>query len=335
LLGNPLDDIEGRPIGDLIIVRSYQPVRASIRHLQDRLFAIWGVAIAAGALMSWLIAKRILRPVHELDQAAARIAEQDYSVRVAASGGDELARLGQTFNQMSESIQDARDELIRQERLTTIGRLATSIVHDLRNPLAAIYGGAEMMVDGDLTPEQTQRVVQSIYRASRVINDLLQELLDVSRGRMQAPELCPLADVAGAAVDAQRPFAEQRHVSMALDIDPAIEVSMERGRMERVFLNLVSNSLEAMPEGGAIAIGAERNGESVVVRVSDNGPGIPPEIRARLFQPFVTTGKNGMGLGLALSRQAVAAHGGDLWVEDAPGGGACFCVQLPLAGENE
>jgi signal transduction histidine kinase len=326
--GSSLDDIEGKPLGDLLMVRSYEPVRSGIRSLQRRLIWIWGTAILAAALISFVIARKILQPVQELDRAAARIAEQDYSVRVAAAGGDELARLARTFNQMSASIQDARDELIRQERLSTIGRLASSIVHDLRNPLAAIYGGAEMMVDGELNPAQTQRVAQTIYRSSRVIKDLLQELVDVSRGRMQAPELCALCEVAGAAVEAQRPMAEQQNVRIEMSVDPGIEVLLERGRMERVFLNLVNNALEAMPDGGGVSIRAERQAGDVVVRVADTGPGIPAEIRDRLFQPFVTAGKNGLGLGLALSRQTVLAHGGELWVEPA-GEGACFCLRLP------
>jgi signal transduction histidine kinase len=154
--------------------------------------------------------------------------------------------------------------------------------------------------------------------------------VDVSRGRLQAPELCILSDVAGAAIDSQRLTAEQQNVYITSTIDPGIEVLLERGRMERVFLNLVVNALEAMPEGGGIDIDAERKADSVIVRLADTGPGIPKEIRSRLFQPFVTAGKNGLGLGLALSRQAVLAHGGDLWVEDTPAGGACFCVRLPL-----
>jgi signal transduction histidine kinase len=331
VLGSPLEDIEGRPFGELLMVRSYEPVRAGIRSLQRQLIGIWGTAIVAAALMSLLIAKRILRPVQQLDRAAARISEQDYSVRVPETGDDELARLARTFNQMSGSIEETRDELIRQEQLNTIGRLASSIVHDLRNPLAAIYGGTEMMVDGELSPEQTQRVARSIYRSSRVIKDLLQELVDVSRGRMQAPELCVLEEIAGAAVDSQRPLAEQRNVAIESSIDPGIEVLLERGRMERVFMNLVSNALEAMPDGGRVSLGAELHEGHVIVRVADTGPGIPPEIRDKLFQPFVTARRNGLGLGLALSRQTVLAHGGDLWVEDMPAGGACFCVSLPLA----
>lgn len=333
-LGSTLADIDGHPLGDVLMLRSYAPLRNDIRNLQQRFLWIWGTAILAGAAISLLIARRILRPIHDLDRAAARIAEQDFSARVPESGSDEVGRLARTFNQMSASIQDAREELIRQERLNTIGRLASSIVHDLRNPLASIYGGAEMLVDGELSEEQTQRVGRNIYRSSRVIKDLLQELSEVSRGRVEAPEICALDEIAGAAVEAQRTFAEQQHVNIEPRIDPGIPVLLERGRMERVFLNLINNALEAMPNGGTITITAERHREAVIVRVADTGPGIPKAIRDRLFQPFVTSGKNGLGLGLALSRQAARAHGGDLWVEDAPGSGACFCLRLPLGARG-
>lgn len=334
VLSSPLEDIEGRPLGDLLMIRSYEPIRSAVERLERRLFWIWGTAILVAGLVSYLIARRILRPVQELDRAAARIASQDYSARVPEAGDDELGRLAQTFNQMSASIQDAREELIRHERINTIARLATSIVHDLRNPLAAIYGGAEMMIDGELNESQMRRIVQNIYRSSRVIKDLLQELSDVARGRIQAAEGCSLRDVVGAAVETQRPLAEQQKVDVELTIDPSIELPLERARVERVFVNLLHNALEAMPEGGAITVRAQREADQVVVRIWDTGPGIPPEIRDRLFQPFVTAGKNGLGLGLALSRQTVLAHGGDLWVENGVSRGACFCVRLPLASSD-
>jgi len=333
-LSSPLNDIAGQRIGDLLIVRSYQPVRNRVEMLQRRLLWIWGTAILAAGLVSYLIALRILRPVRELDRAAARIAGQDYSARVPESGSDELGRLARSFNQMSASIQDAREDLIRHERIDTIARLATSIIHDLRNPLAAIYGGAEMLVDGELNEVQMRRVAQNIYRSSRVIKDLLQELSDLSRGRMQTAERCSLEEVVGAAVEAQRPMAEQQRVTIEMNIDPAIELPLERARIERVFVNLINNALEVMPDGGAITVVAATAGDEVTVRVSDTGPGIPAEIREQLFQPFTSAGKNGLGLGLALSRQTVRAHGGDLWSEDGNSRGACFCVRLRMAASD-
>jgi signal transduction histidine kinase len=233
---------------------------------------------------------------------------------------------------MCASIRQAREDLIRQERISTIGRLSGSIVHDLRNPLAAIYGGAEMLVDGDLPPAHVKRLAGNIYRASRRIQELLQDLLNVSRGKTTAPEICRLREVAVAACDSLAAAADTQAVHIDVSIPSEIEVPLERSRMERAFVNLIGNALEAMPDGGEIRISAVLERSSVVVQVEDTGPGIAPEIRASLFQPFVTAGKrNGLGLGLALTRQTVLEHGGDMWVESEPGRGARFKFRLPGA----
>jgi signal transduction histidine kinase len=329
VLGSPLRSIEGAPAGDLLIVHSFAAITNGIDALQRRLLLVWAAAILAGLGFSALLAHRILKPIRQLDNAAALIARQEYAARVPVEGNDELSRLAMTFNEMCQSIQDARQELIRQERISTIGRLSSSIVHDLRNPLASIYGGAEMIMDGALSEKQMQRVAGNIYRSSRVVNDMLQELVDVSRGRMQAPEPCRLSEVIEAAVDAQMSAADQRGVMIMTNVDAAVELPLERARMERVFVNLISNALEAMPNGGKIEITVEQNCRDVVVHIDDTGPGIPEGVRERLFQPFVTASRNGLGLGLALSRQSALDHGGDLWAEDSAERGARFRLRLP------
>src|SRR5260370_30133570 len=114
-----------------------------------------------------------------------------------------------------------------------------------------------------------------------------------------------------------------------MNVDAEIELPAERARIERVFVNLINNAIDAMPAGGRIEIAAERRGTDVIVRVDDSGPGIPEEVRTQLFQPFATAGKNGIGLGLALSRQTALDHGGDLWAETGSGPGARFRLRLP------
>jgi signal transduction histidine kinase len=329
VLGTTLRDLSGAPAGDLLILHNFDAIRRDLNSLETRLFLIWLAAVVAGLAVSVLLAQRVLKPIRQLDQAAALIARESYGAQVPVHGDDELGRLARTFNAMSGSIQSAREELIRRERISTIGRLSSSIVHDLRNPLASIYGGAEMMMDGELSPEQMQRLAGNIYRSSRVINEMLQELVDVSRGRIQPPETCHLSEVIGASVDVLSPVAAEHGVEIHTSVDPAIELPLERARMERVFLNLISNAIEAMPAGGRISIIASRNGNGTIVEVRDTGPGIPTIVRARLFQPFVTSGKNGLGLGLALSRQTLLDHGGDLWADSDPGNGACFHLRLP------
>jgi signal transduction histidine kinase len=327
----PLVDEQSRPVGELHILRSFESADNRIATLRQRMFAVWAVAILIGIALTYLLAKRILQPVQALDQAAAEIGRRNYGVRVEPKTEDELGRLSKTFNNMAESIQSAREDLIRQERISTIGRLSTSIVHDLRNPLAAIYGGAEMLIDNtDLAPEQVRRLAQNIYRSSRHVQELLSELSDVTRGRTQAPEPCSLNEIVTAATDMLAPQARKSGVEIHSEIEPGIELPLERSRMERVFENLFSNAIEAMPAGGTIHVTSQSSDQDVTIAVEDNGPGIEQSISARLFEPFVTAGKtNGIGLGLALSRKTVVDHGGEMWAESKEGRGARFLVRLP------
>lgn len=328
-LATPLLDIRGEPIGQLLILRSFEAARHSIAALRTEIVALWLSAMAAALLVTFFVARRIMRPVAELDRAASEIGRQNYDYRVDVHSGDELGRLGTTFNAMCESIQQARQELTRQERISTIGRLSTSIVHDLRNPLAAIYAGAEMLFDSNLPMPQIKRLAINIYRASRGIQEMLQQLLNVSRGRTGVPEMCYVGDVVSAAWAAVEPDAEAKKVKLVDEVPSGVECPMERARMERVFRNLFENAVEVMNTGGTVRIHATQEESALVIVVKDTGPGIRPEVRDRLFQPFVTFGKkNGLGLGLALSRQTLLDHGGDLWVT-GNGPGAEFQMRLP------
>lgn len=332
LFKTPLLDISGKAVGEICILRSFEAAQTRIAALSSNIILLWLAAVTAGFGLTYLLARRIVEPVVRLDRAAAEVARQNYAIEVEAGSEDELGRLARTFNTMCASIRQAREDLIRQERISTIGRLSGSIVHDLRNPLAAIYGGSEMLVDGDLPPAHVKRLAANIYRASRRIQELLQDLLNVSRGKTQAPEVCRLREVAAAACDSLAAAADQQGVKLDLAIPPEIELPLERNRIERAFANLIVNALEVMPEGGEVRLSAELKDGAAIMRVDDTGPGIAPEIRSNLFQPFVSAGKrNGLGLGLALSRQTVIEHGGDMWVESHAGRGARFVIRLPGA----
>ena len=327
-LTTPLMDVRGHPMGKLSIFRSFATADQRLESLRWNILLTWVAAVLVGLALTYLLARRILAPVKQLDRAAEAIARGDYDIRLPVESRDELGRLTETFNNMCSSIQSARRELIQKERIATIGRLSTSIVHDLRNPLAAIYGGAEMLVDSDLPPPQVKRLAQNIYRASRRIQELLQDLVNVSRGKPKAVEVCRLRDVIGAAWDTLARAAEAQSVTVSLHVPEEIELPLERSRMERVFVNLFSNSLDAMPDGGHIEIVARREGSVVLVEVGDTGPGISSEVRASLFQPFHSGKRNGLGLGLALSRQTVLDHGGDMWADGDGASGAHFCLRL-------
>jgi signal transduction histidine kinase len=328
----PLADIDGRAVGQLAILRSFDAANREIGALRRTLSLLWLASVLAGMALAYLPARHIVEPVRALDRAAAAVAHRNYDCEVPVKSQDELGRLAATFNAMCASIRQAREDLIRSERISTIGRLATSIVHDLRNPLGAIYGGAEMLMYAQLSEAHTQRLARNMYKASLRIQELLEDLLDVGRG--PAGEIGPhnLRDVVAGAVDSVAASAEAQKVAIEIDVPENLEAPLDRRRIERVFQNLLGNALEAMPQGGSIVISASAKDGSAVVEVSDTGPGIAPEIRDRLFQPFVTARKGaGLGLGLALSRQAVVDHGGDMWANPSSSRGACFSFRLPLS----
>jgi signal transduction histidine kinase len=334
-LVTPLLDIDGHAVGQLAILRSFEVAQREISTLRRNISLLWLVSMAAGLALTYLLARRIVEPVTALDRAAAEVSRQNYHCEVPVKSEDELGRLAATFNTMCASIREAREELIRSERIATIGRLATSIVHDLRNPLATIYAGAEMLLYSQLSEAMTHRLAGNMFGASRRIQELLQDLLDVGRGKAGEIHLCDLREIAGAVAGSLESAAAAQQVRIVLEVPEGLDLPLDRRRIERVFLNLMGNALEAMPAGGAIAVSAAADPDSVVVTVADTGPGIAPEIRSRLFQPFVTARKKaGLGLGLALARQAVVDHGGEMWA-DSSEAGASFLFRLPRRANPE
>ena len=204
-----------------------------------------------------------------------------------------------------------------------------SIVHDLRNPLATIHSSAEMLVLLSLSQPQVQRIARNMYSASVRMRELLEEFFDRSRRLEKEVELSDVRELVTSAVDKIEVSAEFQSVRIVQVVPEGLEVALDRHRIHRVLVNLLVNALEVMPDGGIIHISAVSDGCSVLIRVRDNGPGIAPEIHGRLFQPFATAGKaNGIGLGLAFSRQVVIDHGGQMWVESSSRG-ACFAIRLP------
>jgi signal transduction histidine kinase len=208
------------------------------------------------------------------------------------------------------------------------------IVHDLRNPLATIHGSAEILVRTRLSQPEVHRIARNMYSASVRMRELLEQFLDQSRGTGQDVELSNVRTLVEAAVERIAVSAEFQSVNIVQNIPKGLVVLLNRHSIQRVLVNLLVNALEAMPKGGTIRVTAESSPGSVLIQVRDTGPGIAPEIWDRLFQPFATAGKpNGIGLGLASSRQAVLNHGGEMWAKSSPNG-ACLSFRLPQPSRN-
>jgi signal transduction histidine kinase len=186
-----------------------------------------------------------------------------------------------------------------------------------------------MLMDLDRAPSQVKRLAVNIHRAAGRMRELLADATSAYSGNKAAVETCSIRDVIARASESAALAAANQSVQILLELPKDIELPLVRSRIESVFFNIISNSFEAMPDGGKVRIRAVKTSTSVLIEVEDTGPGIPRSIRDRLFDPFVTAGKqNGLGLGLALSRKIVLDHGGDLWIE--PAASARFIVRLPL-----
>jgi signal transduction histidine kinase len=173
-----------------------------------------------------------------------------------------------------------------------------------------------------------QRLATNIFRAAGRMRELLADLNSLAYGNAGTAEKCDLREVIAAASNAAWP-ATDHSIQIVLEVPEGIELPLIRPRMQSVFFNLIVNALEAMPTGGRLHMKAREAGGYVLIEMEDTGPGIPHGIRDRLFEPFVTLGKqNGLGLGLALVRQTILNHGGDIWTE--PSAGARFVMRLPL-----
>jgi signal transduction histidine kinase len=207
-----------------------------------------------------------------------------------------------------------------------------SFIHDLRNPLSAIHGSAELLVGLRLSEPQIHRIARNLYGASVRMKELVEEMLMRCRGTDKKLESSDLRHLVISAVDKIGLIAEAQSVRIVHNVPENLIITMDRRRIERVLVNLFVNALDVMPAGGTIRISAIPERYKVLVKVRDTGPGIAPEIRDRLFQPFATAGKtDGLGLGLAFSRQSVLDHGGQMWVETSSQG-ACFAFCLPSTG---
>ncbi len=328
-----LSDGGGSTVAELWAVRSFTGVEDRVRALRRTIVIAWLVAMTVGLALSYWLARRIVRPIRTLTHAAQKIGREDYSVRVPEFSNDELGVLARTFNRMSASIEESRAEQVRTGQITAVGRLAASIAHDLRNPLAAVVGGAEMLAEFDLPPDQMKQTGAHIHKAARRMEQLLSEIGQVARSAPGQRVRCTAEELVTAAIDSQQAKAAARNVIVQSSVPATLSVQCERSRVERVLVNLIANAIEVLPGGGRIEItGFDDPAGNVWIQVRDDGPGVPVEIRGKLFQPFVTAGKkNGLGLGLALARQAMLDQGGDLELVESDKG-ACFQMRLPKSG---
>ena len=232
-----------------------------------------------------------------------------------------------------EELKETQNELIRAERLSVVGRMASAIIHDLKNPMTTIKGFADLLGRPDLTPEARKRFSEKVTRTIDAFVGMTQEILDYARGSSSLNlGITKVSDFVEDICSFIRPEFNQREIQIQTVLKYPGTLVMDRDKLWRVFMNIANNARDALGDQGIFMITSHllEDSDQVEFWLADNGPGIPREVRERLFEPFVTHGKQyGTGLGLAISKKIVEDHGGTINVETRPGQGACFIIRMP------
>jgi signal transduction histidine kinase len=317
----------------------------------DLAVIVGGIAVGASmaliALFGIVLARSIGRPVRAVADGAGRIAGGDFSHRLPEEGPGEVGELTHAFNEMAERLEVSHAELEQQnEELRESERMKTELVsivsHELRTPLASVLGFTALLLKREFDPPTRRHYLGIVDAQARRLAALLEDFLDVQRIEHEGVDLSKenvdLADLLDE--QAQLYAAQSPNHQLAVEAERPLTVRGDPGRLAQVVGNLLSNAIKYSPEGGTVEVVAGRSAEGVRIAVRDEGLGIPEEQQDRIFTKFFrgdagATGITGTGLGLAVSREIVEAHGGRIGFDSDPGQGTTFWLELPGAnGES-
>jgi signal transduction histidine kinase len=321
------------PSLNLWVLKSFDRATAFLSSLNELLLALGLTAVLAGSLLVFLVSHTFTRPLENLVAGVRALEQGDYAYPLQAQGGDEVALVTAAFDRMRTSLQKTHRELLDAERLATIGRMASSISHDLRHSLAAVVANAEFLCESNLTPRQREDLYAEIGIAVNQMTELIDSLLEFSRTRESLrPTYGDVRSAIDRAVQGVKAHPEFQRIRIRISGDGSSEGWFDFKKLERALLNLLLNACEVVPpESGKIDIELQRRGESLEIRIQDNGPGIAEAVRDRLFEPFVSHGKeNGTGMGLTVVQKILQDHGGDVVVEQTSASGTTFRINIPL-----
>ena len=330
-----MDEMMGPDASQAAMEQMFGPAeRAYLEAINSSLWLAGFVAALVALALGLLFARQISSPIRTLTAAARRLGAGDVDQRVPVRGRrDELGELAEAFNSMAEAV--GRQEMLRRQ-------MAAAIAHELRNPLAIIQANLEAMLDGirPLSAEEVADVHRETQLLSRLVTDL-RDLSLVETGQLPLrKELTDLSALVHTSVARFSSQAEEKSVRLTVEAsEDSPRADVDQDRVDQVLGNLLDNALRHTPSGGEVMVRLQpdaRRGE-VRVNVRDTGPGIPEEHLPNVFERFYradlarTRTDGGSGIGLAVVKQLVEAHGGRVWAESQPGKGATFSFVLPAA----
>jgi signal transduction histidine kinase len=286
----------------------------------------------ASVVLTFAVGRRLSRRIRELGRRTRQIAAGDFSPMPLPGGADELRELGRSVNEMAQRLAQYEETVRRTERLRLLGQVSGGLAHQLRNGVTGARLAVQLHArecDGRADAE----ALQVALRQLALVEMHLKRFLDLGRSSEMRREPCQLAALLSETIELLRPQARHAHIELRWQppqgTDAGPVVLGDAGQLGHLFLNVLSNAVEAAGPGGEVELRLKEGSEGrAVVEVLDSGPGPAPEVAARLFEPFVTGKREGVGLGLAVARQVAEAHGGGIRWHRADGR-TCFEILLP------
>jgi signal transduction histidine kinase len=324
--------LNSSPAVTLTVIKSFDRATAFLKSLNRWIVLGGTAAVVLGWGLIFVISTTFTRPLANLLTGVHALEQGDFSYPLHPHGSDEISELTSAFDRMRRSLRETQGELLASERLATIGRMASTISHDLRHPLTAILAYAEFLSEGSLTPFQRKDFYGEIRLAVNRMTEQLGSLLGFSgqrdglrcvQGRVD--------DVIERAIQTVQARPEFAQIDISLNSDGNSNGWFDPSKLERVLQNLLINACEAVrPDSGKIEVTSRSTASGLEIRVADNGTGIPEPIRKNLFEPFASYGKeNGIGLGLTVVQKIIQDHGGGVTVERSGPDGSTFRIVLP------
>ncbi len=312
---------------------SQAPALRAERGVLTALATMVAVGLLCAVVVTFLLAPRITRPIEALTAGVRRIGQGELQVQVEEQGGGEVGELVRAFNRMTGDLRRTTEALVDSERIAAWQEVARRLAHEIKNPLTPIRMSLETLMAAnqshsprfpELFQESAGAVLEEVDRLRRIVDEF-------SRfARLPKPVLArlELGELAGQVLSLYASPPPGIYITPTLE--PGVQVEADRDQLTQVLVNLLKNAQDAMPSGGALKVRVRAEAGHAHLEVEDSGPGIRPEDRARIFEPYFTTKEGGTGLGLAIAARICQEHGGRLEVGGEVGRGALFSVVLPL-----
>jgi len=326
----------GDPLVQLVVLKSYDQASRYLTHLNHLLFALIAFVLLVSGALAIYISRTITLPLETLVLGARALGAGNFDYPFQNKGAREIQELSTAFDRMRMRLQKSQQELLASERLATIGRMASSISHDLRHYLSAVYANAEFLGYEATSPAERTELLAEVRLGVDGMTELIDSLLLFSRtGQALQPTYESLPFLVDRAIQMVRAHPDAKDVNFVIESMPPVEVWMDALKIERAIYNLLLNGYQAakLSTGApSVNILVSETEEWIRVYITDNGPGVPDSIRVTLFQPFVSEGKQGgAGLGLTLAYKIAQEHGGSVALEESHRGRTVFSLSLAKA----